>query len=195
MIRKFIFSLLILGFIQGSVKAQESRALSLEVNSLLDVGKKYYGLQIQLEKELLEGATGRYDLSIGLSNEFHVVNEKDLEEVSGNTLFNQLGLVVSNRLHLLRNRRLYLSNSAYLAWSYRRTQANFFDPVHQIDRDTYSERHFLGIGIYWKLGYEFRENWSVQVVTKTDLSRLIDKYSFELARPGILYGLGIRTEF
>ncbi len=166
-----------------------------ELNTLLDIEKKYYGLQLQLEKKLLSSASGRYSLSVGLSNEFHIVDEKDLEQVSGNTIQNQLGVILSNRIKLFKNQRFSLANTAYLAWSYRRTRANFSNPEYQINRDHSADRHFVGIGCYWKLDYALNDHWSVQLVAKTDLSRWLDEYEFELARPGLLYGLGIRKRF
>jgi len=157
-----------------------------------DVNGNRYGLQFEYNKPVYQSENRFYRLNLGTVNEFFVKDEQDIEGVSGNTISNILGFTASNSLYFLKSKKLFFTNTLYAGWGHRRTKANYTNEQFNIDRDFESSFDYFAFGAYWKLGYQIKENISIQAIGKTDLSRLIDKYEptiFE--RPGFMYGIGI----
>jgi hypothetical protein len=168
--------------------------LDLQAHYLMefDVNGNRYGGQLELNTSLYGSSNQFYQLSLGLVEELFVKDERDIDGISGNTLSNILGLTVSNRFRLLESKKLSISNTVYLGWGYRRTQANYTNKEYNMNRDYESSNDFLAFGAYWKAGYQLNHGLMLQGIIKTDFSRLIDPYEpvvFE--RPGLMYGLGI----
>jgi hypothetical protein len=166
----------------------------IQANYLMefDVNGNRYGLQFEYNKPVYQSENRFYRLNLGTVNEFFVKDEQDIEGVSGNTISNILGFTASNSLYFLKSKKLFFTNTLYAGWGHRRTKANYTNEQFNIDRDFESSFDYFAFGAYWKLGYQIKENISIQAIGKTDLSRLIDKYEptiFE--RPGFMYGIGI----
>jgi hypothetical protein len=157
-----------------------------------DVNGNRYGLQFEYNKPVYQNDNESYRLNLGALNEFFVKNEKDIEGIAGNTISNILGFTVSNSLYFLKSKNLFFTNTLYAGWGHRRSKAKYTNEQFNIDREYESSFDYFAFGAYWKFGYQIKDNMSIQVIGKTDLSRLIDRYEptiFE--RPGFMYGVGI----
>jgi len=165
----------------------------VQINTFMDFSVNRYGFQAEYNKPIFIGDNQGYQFGTGAFNEFFIISyEGNREGYSGNTISNILGITASNSLNILKNRRLYISNTIYVGWGYRRTKINYTNLLYDIDRNFQSSYNYFALGAYWKLGYRFRENLGVHLIGKTDFSRLIDKYEpVFLQRPGFMYGIGI----
>lgn len=175
---------------QDAIKIQDD----IQVNYLMefDANGNRYGIQFEYNRLVFLNEKKSYKLSWGGSNEFFVKDERDIQGITGNTISNVLGLAVSNNLYFTKSKKFFFSSTLYTGWGYRRTKANYTNEQFQIDKDYKSSFNYLAFGAYWKLGYQVKDKISIQVIGKTDFSRLIDEYEptiFE--RPGFMYGVGM----
>jgi hypothetical protein len=193
---KFNLVLIMFAGIINSAFSQDAVVVQHEVQANylmeLDANGNRYGLQIEYNKPVFQSDNQRYRLSLGGVNEVFIKDERDIEGITGNTVSNILGVTASNSLFLFKSKRLFFTNALYAGWGHRRTKANYTNEQFNIKRDYESSFNSFAFGAYWKLGYQIKDRTSIQVIGKTDFSRLIDKYEptiFE--RPGFMYGVGI----
>jgi hypothetical protein len=187
----FFFLLLFPMTSWGQSPFQGKREIQINYLTEFDVNGNRYGLAMEINQFIVNKNQKNYSLKAGIFNEFFVKNEKDIEGISGNTFSNQLGLTLSNSLTLLKSRKLLFSNTLYTGWGFRRTKANYINKSFNIDRDFSSQYSYLALGMYWKLGWQLKEKWALQLIGKTDFSRVFGPYEATLfERPGFMYGIG-----
>lgn len=170
---------------------------NLELNTILNIDEVEYGLQAGYNHQILKHKKGWYSLNIGGYEEYFIQGETVLEEsTKGNTLSNQLGISITNQFNILKNRKVYLINTFYAGWGFRRTKVNLINETYSINASYNKSYNFLAIGMYWKAGYMINEKWGIQANIKTDLSRLVDQYRpVLLEKPGLMYGIGFIYKF
>lgn len=197
---KTLLSLLTALLICTTIHAQEVTTFRQQVqaNYLTEFSANgnRYGLSLGYDYQLYATSSEWYRFLIGAFDECFIKDERDIDGITGTTLSNQLGLSLTNQFRFLNKRQLYLNISPLVGWGFRRTSANYTNPAYQIDRDRESSYQFLALGVYWAVGYQLNEQFSLQAIGKTDLSRLISAYAptaFE--RPGFLYGVGLTYRF
>ncbi len=171
---------------------------TLEANTLWELsldGGGTYGIQLEGERMLFQSKHAKYQLSAGLIEECMLIDKhvalSDATETSGNSIINHLGITLTNKIYLFQHQRWYLANSMAMGWGYRRNDHRYSNERFDIDRSIKNSNHRFVLSLNWKAGYMINNRIGVQLIGRTDLSRLIDRFDIAFENPGLLYGGGV----